>query len=89
MSDQIIDAVMAQSIHTDAVRVHPLAVVFAVAGGSYIAGIPGALFAVPTIAVLNVMVTFVARGSWRREPTGEAAEEAAGTVVPDTGHEPQ
>ena len=50
-----------------AVRVHPLAVVFAVAGGSYVAGIPGALFAVPTVAVLNVMVTSVATGAWRRE----------------------
>lgn len=68
----------------NAVRVHPLAVVFAVAGGSYIAGIPGALFAVPTIAVINVMVTFVARGSWRREPTGVAEEQAEQTVVPET-----
>ncbi|MCU1527334.1 MAG: permease [Frondihabitans sp.] len=50
-----------------AVRVHPLAVVFAVAGGSYIAGVPGALFAVPTVAVINVMVTYVARGSWREK----------------------
>ena len=40
-----------------AVRVHPLAVVFAVAAGLLIAGIPGALFAVPAVAVLNVAVT--------------------------------
>ena len=33
-----------------AVKVHPLAVVFAVAAGGFIAGIPGALFAVPFIA---------------------------------------
>ncbi|MET0989330.1 MAG: AI-2E family transporter [Glaciihabitans sp.] len=48
-----------------AVKVHPLAVVFAVAAGSFIAGIPGALFAVPIIAVLNVMVSYVASGKWR------------------------
>ena len=48
-----------------AVRVHPLAVVFAVAGGSLLAGIAGALFAVPVVAVANVMVTFVASGRWR------------------------
>ena len=34
-----------------AVSLHPLAVVLAVAGGSMVAGIPGALFAVPTMAI--------------------------------------
>jgi len=51
-----------------AVKVHPLAVVFAVAAGTLVAGIPGALFAVPFVAVLNVMITYVARGSWRETP---------------------
>ena len=50
-----------------AVKIHPLAVVFAVAAGSFIAGIPGALFAVPVVAVLNVMVTYVASGRWRAQ----------------------
>jgi len=48
-----------------AVKVHPLAVVFAVAAGSGIAGIIGALFAVPLVATLNVMVTYIASGKWR------------------------
>ena len=48
-----------------AVKVHPLAVVFAVAAGAGIAGIPGALFAVPLVATLNVMVTYIASGKWR------------------------
>ncbi len=39
-----------------AVNVHPLAIVFAVAVGGLIAGIPGALFSVPIAAVINVMV---------------------------------
>lgn len=39
-----------------AVSVHPLAIVFAVAVGGFIAGIPGALFSVPIAAVVNVMV---------------------------------
>ena len=39
-----------------AVNVHPLAVVFAVAAGSLIAGIPGALFAVPLVAVANSII---------------------------------
>lgn len=64
-----------------AVRVHPLAVVFAVAGGSYVAGIPGALFAVPTVAVLNVMVKYVATGAWRRTRVADdVAAEASGTA---------
>ncbi|SKA99529.1 Predicted PurR-regulated permease PerM [Agreia bicolorata] len=51
-----------------AVKVHPLAVVLAVAGGSVVAGIPGALFAVPIVAVLNVMIGYIARGDWRQLP---------------------
>ena len=48
-----------------AVKVHPLGVVVAVATGSFLAGIPGALFAVPVAAVVNVMIVFIARGSWK------------------------
>jgi len=51
-----------------AVKVHPLAVVFAVAAGGFTAGIPGALFAVPIIAVLNVVVNYIAAGRWRTTP---------------------
>jgi predicted PurR-regulated permease PerM len=49
----------------NAVKVHPLAVVFAVAGGALVAGIAGALFAVPVVATVNTMVHFVARGTWK------------------------
>ncbi|MCU1546232.1 MAG: family transporter [Homoserinimonas sp.] len=48
-----------------AVKVHPLAIVLAVAAGSFLAGIPGALFAVPVVATLNVMVAYIAQGKWR------------------------
>ena len=51
-----------------AVKVHPLAVVLVVAAGSLLAGIPGALFAVPFAAVLNVMVRYVSSGAWRAGP---------------------
>ena len=54
-----------------AVKVHPLAVVFAVAAGAGIAGIPGALFAVPLVAVLNVMVNYLASGKWRTKARPE------------------
>jgi predicted PurR-regulated permease PerM len=62
-----------------AVKVHPLAVVLAVAGGSIVAGIAGAFFAVPVVATLNVMVNYVASGAWRsptRTPERVAEEHA-------------
>ncbi len=48
-----------------AVKVHPLAVVLVVAGGSMIGGIPGALFAVPLAAFVNVVAVTISTGSWR------------------------
>ena len=57
-----------------AVKVHPIAVVFAVAAGSGIAGIPGALFAVPVVAVINVMVNYIASGAWRTKPRPETKD---------------
>lgn len=50
-----------------AVKVHPLAVVFSVAIGSLVAGIPGALFAVPIAAVLNTIVAYIAGRKWEDE----------------------
>ncbi|MEI5583169.1 MULTISPECIES: AI-2E family transporter [unclassified Agromyces] len=49
-----------------AVKVHPLGVVIAVTTGSLLAGIPGALFAVPVAAVLNVMILYIAGGTWKQ-----------------------
>lgn len=51
-----------------AVRVHPLAIVLVVTGGAMIAGIPGALFAVPLAAFINVAAVTISTGAWR---TGE------------------
>ncbi|TFD75871.1 AI-2E family transporter [Cryobacterium psychrophilum] len=48
-----------------AVKVHPLGVVLVVAAGALLAGIPGALFAVPIAAVLNVMTSYLSGGTWR------------------------
>jgi len=66
-----------------AVRVHPLAVVFAVAAGALIAGIPGALFAVPLVAVVNAVARSLAGRAQEPPPPiaedsdGEAAQEGA------------
>jgi putative heme transporter len=43
-----------------AVSVHPLAVILAIAAGVLVAGIVGALFAVPLVAVTNTMVSHLA-----------------------------
>jgi predicted PurR-regulated permease PerM len=48
-----------------AVKLHPLAIVFVVAAGAFVGHIPGALFAVPLVAVLNVMILYLVRGTWR------------------------
>ena len=45
-----------------AVSVHPVAVILAISAGFVLAGIPGALFAVPVVAVLNTIVTYLAHG---------------------------
>ena len=57
-----------------AVKVHPLGVVVAVTAGSLLAGIPGALFAVPLAAVINVMVLSVAGGAWKAEAAPDPTE---------------
>jgi predicted PurR-regulated permease PerM len=67
----------------NAIKVHPVAVVLGVATGGFIGGIPGALFAVPLIAVLNVMVGYIARGEWRTNPHPSVAD-----VVPSTRKAP-
>ena len=57
-----------------AVKVHPLAVVLVVAGGAMIAGIPGALFAVPLAAFVNVVAVYIGNRAWEvgaRAPSGD------------------
>ncbi|SFR73883.1 Predicted PurR-regulated permease PerM [Agromyces sp. CF514] len=60
-----------------AVKVHPLGVVLAVAAGSFLAGIAGAFFAVPIAAVLNVMINYVAGGTWKHSPAPPLTEIAS------------
>jgi predicted PurR-regulated permease PerM len=62
-----------------AVSIHPLAVVLAIAGGGVLAGIVGALLAVPTVAFLNSAV----RVLLARDPAAEEAaqQSEAGPIV--------
>ncbi|MBQ0987666.1 AI-2E family transporter [Streptomyces sp. F63] len=73
-----------------AVRVHPLAVVLAVTGGGLIAGIGGAVVAVPLVAVTNTVVGYLYRHAERRAVVQASlgagvAAVPAGTTVPGTG----
>ena len=54
-----------------AVSIHPLAVVLAIAGGGVLAGIVGALLAVPTVAFLNSAV----RVLLAKDPEAEEAAQ--------------
>lgn len=75
------------------VRVHPLAVVLGVAAGSMLAGIPGAIVAVPLIAVTNTVVGYLRayqEESLRRTgvPAGATVAELAPTAPPATRPDP-
>ena len=52
------------------VRVHPLAVVIAVALGAYTAGIIGAVVAVPLVAVANTVAAYLVNSGARSVPVG-------------------
>ncbi|AUZ36541.1 AI-2E family transporter [Arthrobacter sp. PGP41] len=65
-----------------AVALHPVAVILSVAAGSYLAGIPGALFSVPILAVANTAIRYIAARTWEHEQvpawTGEPLTAGAG-----------
>jgi predicted PurR-regulated permease PerM len=67
-----------------AVKVHPLAVVLVVAAGALLAGVTGALFAVPFAAVLNVMIGYISLQSWKTAPPPrwQSSRTALWQVVP-------
>ncbi|MCU0302341.1 MAG: AI-2E family transporter [Candidatus Nanopelagicales bacterium] len=73
---QIEGNVLQPLIQSRMVALHPLAVVLAVAAGSVLAGLVGAVIAVPIVAVVNVMVRYA-----RRVARGEADEETAAAGV--------
>ena len=56
------------------VAIHPLAIVLAVAGGSLIGGIVGAVIAVPIVAVINVLVRYAAATARGEDPVEEVLE---------------
>ncbi|MGW0582737.1 AI-2E family transporter [Streptomyces sp. NPDC002920] len=69
-----------------AVRVHPLAVVLAVASGGMVAGIGGAVVAVPLVAVTNTVVGYLRaysrEAAQRTSPRPRGATAAGSAPVP-------
>ena len=63
-----------------AVRVHPLAVILSIGAGVLVAGVVGALFAVPLAAVINVVGSYLAG----TEPATEAPPDGEGPQPPGT-----
>lgn len=69
-----------------AVRVHPLAVILSVAAGGLVAGIGGAVVAVPLVAVTNTVVTYLRAYAHEQalraapRPHGATAHDIAPTV---------
>jgi predicted PurR-regulated permease PerM len=70
-----------------AVSIHPLAVVLGIAAGSVIAGIVGALLAVPTIAFLNTFVRVVMADD--PEERGEAMKDEEGAILAAETDQPE
>ncbi|MFJ8952186.1 AI-2E family transporter [Streptomyces sp. NPDC102340] len=64
-----------------AVRVHPLAVVLAVAAGGMVSGIGGAVVAVPLVAVTNTVVVYLR--AWSREASLKYSPEPHGATAMD------
>ncbi len=77
-----------------AVKVHPLAVVVGVAAGTGLAGVPGALFAVPFLAAANSMITAMLHSHERPAPvdphgdTESAPHHESEVTAPPDGLDP-
>lgn len=71
--NQIEGHVLQPLVMGNAVRVHPLGVVLAVSTGALLAGIPGALFAVPLTAAASAMVDALNERQWdpARDPVAD------------------
>jgi predicted PurR-regulated permease PerM len=69
-----------------AVRVHPLGVILAITAGVLLAGIVGALFAVPLVAVVNVVGTYL---SSEDDDAPEPDEADVGPLADSTEESPE
>ncbi|MBN3458964.1 AI-2E family transporter [Mycobacterium sp. DSM 3803] len=72
-----------------AVSIHPLAVVLAIAGGGVLAGIVGALLAVPAVAVINSAVRVLLAENPSAEEARQEAQTGAGVIIDAEPDEPE
>ncbi|WP_081709798.1 AI-2E family transporter [Arthrobacter sp. 35W] len=72
-----------------AVSLHPVAVILAVAAGSGVAGIPGALFAVPLLAVANSAIRYIASRGWAELPDAEPGPGTPPSTLPSNTLTPE
>jgi predicted PurR-regulated permease PerM len=68
---QVQDRVIQPLLYRNAVRVHPAVAIVAILVGGQLAGILGALLAIPTVATIGVLVDEALL--WRREAAGAEA----------------
>jgi predicted PurR-regulated permease PerM len=71
------------------VRVHPLAVVLGITAGAVLAGIGGAIIAVPLIAIINTVGKYFVEVAREAAAAEEEEDEAPdGAVAAGTGPDP-
>jgi predicted PurR-regulated permease PerM len=73
---QVQDRVIQPLLYKNAVRVHPAVAIIAILVGGELAGILGALLAIPTAATIGVLIDEGLR--WRRETGTEGAQPSKG-----------
>ena len=71
-------------IQSRTVHLHPLAVVLAVVTGTTLAGIPGALIAVPLVSFVNTSVRALRAGAERSKSRDVSPVEEASAAEEDT-----
>jgi predicted PurR-regulated permease PerM len=78
---QLQDRVIQPLLYHSAVRIHPAVAIIAILVGAELAGVLGALLAIPTAATIGVLIDEGLR--WRRESTGaaEAPEGETGSAA--------
>jgi predicted PurR-regulated permease PerM len=62
--------------------VHPLAIVFGIATGTLLAGIIGALLAVPIVAVIATVSGYLSTGETEAVPTESPDQQTPGDTAP-------
>jgi predicted PurR-regulated permease PerM len=78
---QVQDRVVQPLLYKNAVRVHPAIAIVAILVGGELAGILGALLAIPTAATIGVLIDEAPR--WRRETADDGEPARSGVAQPE------